>query len=275
MNHFRFGLVAAQPEAGRSWAQLARDVESLGYSTLLVPDTVHTLAPNIACAVAAAATSTLRVGPYVLAAPNRTPGQVALETRTLRALTNDRYELGIGAGRPGGDSDAAAYGMPFGTPRERMAAVEATVSAVRESSPGTPVLVAASGPRLLEIAGRIADTVALGLPPAADERALGAAVERVRTGGSGRTDPLALEAVELSINLLCVGDLAPPWLARYLNADIGQLIASGSISVLTGSVEAMTETLVRRREQFGISYVCTNVAFAQALAPVVERLAGT
>ena len=275
MNHFRFGVVAAQLEPERSWAQLARDVEGLGYSTLLVPDTVHTLAPNIACAVAAAATSALRVGPYVLAVPHRTPGLVALETRTLRLLTDDRYELGIGAGRPDADSDAVAFGMPFGSPGARIAAVEATVAAVRESSPGTRVLVAASGPRLLEIAGRIADTVALGLPPNADEQALGSAVERVRTGCGGRTDPVAFEHLELSTNLLCVGDQAPPWLARYLKADIGQLIAAGSVAVLTGSVEAMTETLIRRREQFGISYVCTSAAFARALAPVVERLAGT
>ena len=95
------------------------------------------------------------------------------------------------------------------------------------------------------------------------------------SGCSGRIKPLAFEDLELSTNLLCIGDQAPPWLARYLNADVGQLIAGGSTSVLTGSVEAMTETLVRRREQFGISYVCTNAAFARALAPVVERLAGT
>src|SRR3954454_24836941 len=126
VNPFRFGVVAAQPVPGRSWVDLARSAETLRFGTLLVPDTVHTLAPNGACAVAATATSTLRVGPYVLSAPNRTPGLVAVETQTLATLTDGRYELGIGAGRAGAEADAAMLGMPFGSPGQRMAAVEAT-----------------------------------------------------------------------------------------------------------------------------------------------------
>jgi len=76
---FRFGLVAAQARTADEWTSLARRVESMGYSSLLVPDTIHTLASNVACAVAATATSTLHVGPYVLAAstaaPTRSPSR--------------------------------------------------------------------------------------------------------------------------------------------------------------------------------------------------------
>ena len=63
---FRFGLVAAQAGTADEWTSLAERVENLGYSSLLVPHTIHTLASNVACAVAATATSTLHVGPYVV-----------------------------------------------------------------------------------------------------------------------------------------------------------------------------------------------------------------
>ncbi len=51
--------------------------------------------------------------------------------------------------------------MPYGSPRERIAQVEATVAAVRTAASEVPVLIAGSGPRMLRIGGRLADTVAL------------------------------------------------------------------------------------------------------------------
>ena len=156
----RFGLVAGNP-GGAAWTDTARRVERLGFSTVLVPDTLHTPSPLIACAVAAAGTSTLRTGPYVLSVANRPPGQVAYDVATLSQLTGGRFELGVGAGRPGAQDDAAAFGMPYGSPRERIAQVEATVAAVRTAAPEVPVLIAGSGPRMLRIGGRLADTVAL------------------------------------------------------------------------------------------------------------------
>ena len=44
--------------------------------------------------------------------------------------------------------------------------------------------------------------------------------------------------------------------------------------MLRGGVDEMVEELQRRREELGISYVSVNGAFAEPLAPVVERLAG-
>lgn len=60
---FRFGVTAAGARSGVEWIEKARRVESLGYTTLVVPDNLqHTLAPFPALAVAATATTTLRVG---------------------------------------------------------------------------------------------------------------------------------------------------------------------------------------------------------------------
>jgi len=50
--------------------------------------------------------------------------------------------------------------------------------------------------------------------------------------------------------------------------------AGDSLTLLRGDVDAMVDELQRRRDAFGVSYVSVNGAFFEALAPVVERLAG-
>ncbi|MEV4167040.1 LLM class flavin-dependent oxidoreductase [Nonomuraea dietziae] len=95
---FRFGVVAGKAPGGEGWTALAHRAERLGYATLLVPDTLGTFAPFPALAAAAAVTTTLRLGTYVLSAPNRTSGQVAWEADTLRTLSAGRFELGLGTG---------------------------------------------------------------------------------------------------------------------------------------------------------------------------------
>jgi hypothetical protein len=73
---FRFGAVAGFGRSGQEWAANAHHIEQLGFSTLLCPDGTGTFAPFQALSAAAAATSTLRLGTYVLASPLRTPGEV-------------------------------------------------------------------------------------------------------------------------------------------------------------------------------------------------------
>jgi len=100
---FRFGVVAAAARSADEWADKARRIEALGYATLGVPDGLRfTFAPLPAVAMAAAATRTLRVGPYVLANDYRNPVLLAKEVGTLDFLSGGRFELGIGAGRPAG-----------------------------------------------------------------------------------------------------------------------------------------------------------------------------
>lgn len=121
---------------------------------------------------------------------------------------------------------------------------------------------------MLALAGELADTIAFGLPPEAAEQVLAEAVATVGEAASGRPT-----APELSTNLLVVGDAPPPWTPSRL--DIPALVAVGSIAVLTGSAQEMVDRLKDRRYRLGISYVCTSAAYADALAPVVEQLAGT
>jgi probable F420-dependent oxidoreductase len=283
---FRFGAVAGFGRTGQEWAAAARRIEQLGFSTLLCPDGTGMLAPFQALSAAAAATSTLRLGSYVLAAPLRTPGEVAWETASLDVLSGGRFELGLGAGRPAAERDAGRLGLPFGAPAERVSRIEQTLEAVRaryaasdEASrydaargvqqPRPPVLLAGTGPRMLHLAAREADTLALGLPPQSTEDDLAAKADEVRAIAGDRFDQL-----ELNLNIALVGDAIPPQAAAWLGADPRELIRNGSITVLTGSARQMADSLLRRRDRTAVSYISVNAQFADQVAPVIELLAG-
>lgn len=267
---FRFGIVAAQPRDAQAWQATARHAEELGYDILLTPDNVGGVSPVPALAAAATATTSLRVGTYVLAAPYRPAAQVAWDAAALDLLSTGRFELGLGAGRPAAADEAATLGQPFGGFGERVDQVTTTIAAARERVPGIRILVAGSGPHLLSAVVESADTIALGLGPDKDESALADAVRLVRELAGGRADD-----IELNVNLLAVGDESPPWLRHVVGADLAELAANGSAAVLTGSTDEMVDRLRRRRDELGIGYVVTNAAYLDALAPVVERLAGT
>ena len=259
---FRFGVVAGEASSGAQWVATARRAEQLGYDILLVPDTLNTLAPFPALATAAASTTTLRVGSYVLSAPNRAPGLVAWETRSLQLLSGGRFELGVGGGRPGAERDAAAVGGRFGTPAERLQQVRDTIAAVRHSSPETPILVAASKPRMLALAAEEADVVALGLPPQTSED------ELVRVAGPIKK--------ELHLNVAAVAARAedvPEWVSRMVGGDPRAMAAAGGIGFLLGSPEEIAAVLRRRQQELGISYVGVNALFMDQFAPVISLLA--
>ena len=198
MTSFRFGVVSGSHGDGRAWGETARRMEASGYSALLVPDTLYTPSPFLALTAAAAATTELHLGTWVLAAPLRSPSEVVRETRTIVELSAGRFELGIGAGRPQGEQDAVALGRHWGTPRERVDLVQATLEAARaELGNALPITVAGSGDRMLRLAGRLADTVALPLPPTATMSDVAAQAERVRASTAEGRAPLGL-ALQIS-----------------------------------------------------------------------------
>lgn len=267
---FRFGLVAATASSGAAWAEQARRAEDLGFDVLLVPDTMRTLSPFPALAAAAAATTTLRVGTYVLSAPNRTPAQVVWETTTLQQLSDGRFELGIGGGRPDAAGDAEALGRGFGPPGERVRQIEETLRAVRELDDPPPILVAASRPRILRLAAELASTVALGLRPSATEKDLDGTVATLRDVAGSR-----LARLELHVNVAAVAARAadvPPWVSRMVGGDPQAMAAAGGIGFLLGTPNEIAATLRRRQATLGISYVAVNGMFAEQFAPVIAAL---
>jgi probable F420-dependent oxidoreductase len=91
--------VQAEPADLRSWLALARRLESAGFHALVMGDHPGAGAsPWPALGSAAAVTSTLRLGTYVVQAGVREPMHVAADAATLNILAPGRVLLGIGAG---------------------------------------------------------------------------------------------------------------------------------------------------------------------------------
>lgn len=266
---FRFGVVAAAHGPGDAWTARARRVTELGYSTLLTPDNLHTHAPLHALAVAATAVPELRVCPFVLAGPLRSPQTTAWEAHSLAVLTGGRFELGIGTGRPDARAEAAALGMPWGTAADRLAGVRAAIAALRErdgDGPATPVVMAASGPRALAVAAADADTVFLAARPTAGRSEAARMTADLRSAGR---EP------EVGMNLFVVGDEIPPEALRWAGPDAAATMDEpDTLARLRGTPAQMAAELCRRRDEFGISYFAVAENFAETLAPVVERLSG-
>jgi alkanesulfonate monooxygenase SsuD/methylene tetrahydromethanopterin reductase-like flavin-dependent oxidoreductase (luciferase family) len=96
---FRFATEIRGPLNGLSWADTARDIESLGYSTVFVPDHFDEgYGPIAAMATASAATTTLNVGALVFDCDYRHPAVLARELATIDLLSEGRLEVGLGAG---------------------------------------------------------------------------------------------------------------------------------------------------------------------------------
>lgn len=264
---FRFGVVATP---GRDWTGTARRVAGLGYSTLLMPDGLQLPAPLPSLALAAGAVPELRVGTFVLAGPLRPPRTTAWEAHSMGVLTDGRFELGIGTGRPAVRGFAEELGLPFGSAAERLAGVGETIDRLREldGDRHTPVLVAAGGPRSREFAAARADIVTLATPPPADRADVAATAAALRRQAGDRE-------IELTMNLFLVGDRPPPpWTERAIGVSADELRAGDSLTVLRGGPVEMADELQRRRDTIGVSYVCVNADFVDDLAPVVERLTG-
>jgi len=291
---FRFGVVAALARTGEEWADRARRIESLGYSSLVMPDGLrYTLAPLPALAFAAAATGALRVGTYVIANDFRNPLLLAKEAATLDVLSGGRFELGLGAGRPAAAEDNRMMGLGFdsgGVRVSRLTESLALLKALLAGEPATasgphyavagaeisprpahrpPILVAGNGRRLLSLAAREADIVALAVAPTAPEAAVAEKVGWLREAAGPRFDQL-----ELNLNLMAVGDQVPRYISAQMGLTAAGLAASGSVAALMGTTDEMCATLLRRRESLGISYLMVGDELMEVFAPVVERLAG-
>jgi alkanesulfonate monooxygenase SsuD/methylene tetrahydromethanopterin reductase-like flavin-dependent oxidoreductase (luciferase family) len=270
MRTFRFGVVATPQEGLERWVATAKRIADLGYATLLMPDGVQLLSPFSSLAVAATV-APLRVGTFVLASPLRTPRQAAWEAHSLSVLTGGRFEMGIGTGHERVPEGAAELGMPYGTASERRDQVKQTVAHLREldGEQHTPVLMAAGGPKALALAAEIADIVTLAAGPFATRDDVGAMAASLREAAGSRA-----AEIELAMNLFVVGDEVPPWVKGFIGADVEQLVAADSLTMLRGGVNAMVDELQRRRDTLGTSYISVNAAFYEQLAPVVERLTG-
>ena len=141
---FRFAIQSFSAPSAKEWRERARRVESLGYSALHLAD--HILGPGPALertnhplqelaavpamAMAAEATSTLRIGCRVFCIDYRHPAMLAKEAATLDLLSEGRTEIGLGAGWL--ESEYNAIGLDFDRPGLRIDRLAETIEVLRQ-----------------------------------------------------------------------------------------------------------------------------------------------
>jgi probable F420-dependent oxidoreductase len=295
--------------SAREWAELARKVEDLGYSTLTCADHLDDqFAPVPALAAAAAATTTLRLGTLVLANDFRHPVVAAKDAATLDLLSEGRLELGLGAGWMTTDYETSGIPLdPAGVRIDRMAEGLAVIRGLMADGPFSfegehyridglegfpkpvqrphpPIVIGGGGPRVLRFAAQHADIVGLNVNlavgviddragPNATEDATQAKVDLVRDAAGDRFDEIELQvrvhAVVVTDDRQGMAELMAPALG------ISPAAALASPHALAGSPEEIAADLQARRDRWGISYLGVSIDALDALAPVVARLAGT
>src|ERR1700745_514145 len=165
---FRFGVGAPVRTDLPTWRDRVRRIADSGYSTLLMPDVPQWQpAPGPTLAVAAAI-GDLRVGTWVYASPLRPAWSTAWEAHSLSVLSDGRFEMGIGTGRPGIEDELRDLGLPVLPPSERLAQVRETVTALRGlDGPDlhTQVVMAVRGPKAQALAADVAHVVTFALMP--------------------------------------------------------------------------------------------------------------
>ncbi len=149
-------------------AKVARRAEELGFAQVFLPDSQVLWRDAFLTAYAVAlATETIRIGTAVSNVVTRHPSVVAGLTRTVGEVAVGRFDLGLGVG----NSSVEPVGLRPSRQDDLRAGVSVIRSALagdlvdygpvssrmRDPHPGVPVLLAASGPRNLRLAGEIAD----------------------------------------------------------------------------------------------------------------------
>ncbi len=290
---FRFGLVAASAPSRSAWISIARRAEELGYSTLLIPDrtTAGTLAPMPALAVVASVTTSLRVGSYVFCNGYRHPVLLAREAASLDLLSDGRFELGLGAGVSA--SEFEQMGIPFASGGARVGQLEETLQILKQlfteetvnfkgkyytitelkgnikpvQKPGIPILVAGAGERMLKLAAREADIIAIGSKISArgadpTDATLEQKIAWIKEAAGERETELELSQTIFDLEIT---DSETPLVSQTG----GWFVPKRPLS----SEQAVAH-LLEQRERYGFSYLQVSTQQMENFAPVLAQLVG-
>jgi probable F420-dependent oxidoreductase len=303
---FRFGLTLDGGEGRRDRVvEVARRAEAAGLQVLLATDHLGNWGAFPRLMVAAEATS-LRIGTLVLNNDLRHPPVLAQELATIDAMSDGRLEIGLGAGWNRPEYEAA--GLRFDPPGTRLRRMEASLRMIRQAlsegridheadgaypaiderdlprsvqRPHPPFLVGGGGPKLLAFAAREAEVIGIdprSLPGGGGDPTdiTGAAVDRkvqwIRDAAGDRWAKLEINIAIWEVDPeFHTRTSAPPPRARGISEEELPL----SPHYLVGDTDEMVETLLARRERWGISYLTVNERDLDVLEPVIARLAGS
>jgi probable F420-dependent oxidoreductase len=306
---FRFGVQVTQVGSASDWRDKAHKIEDLGYSTLFMPDHFgQELAPLPAIAMAAAHTTTLRVGSLVFDNDYKHPAILAKEAATIDLLCDGRLELGIGAGWMRTDYDQ--LGFPYDPPAVRVDRFEEALHVIKQcfrgeqftyhgehyritdyaswprpvQQPGPPLLIGGGGKRVLSVAAREGDIVGINPNLRAGEIGLDAAqdslreqtnrkVKWIRDAAGPRIDDIEIQMRFFITSVRPDRMKLAEALAPTFGVSPDEALESGA--ALVGTEEEITAQLHRRREEWGLSYIVVGDDNVDEFAPIVAKLAGT
>ena len=263
---FRFGVSVHQARSKEDWIATARQAESWGYSTLLMPDHLgDQFAPVPALLAAAEATQTLRIGSLVFDNDFRHPVMLAKEAATLDILSGGRFEFGLGAGWERAEYEGA--GLPYDAPTERVRRMEEALHIIKGlfaddpvtfsgtyyhlndfeghpkpvQRPHPPILIGGGGKRTLSLAAREATIV--GFTPVfrapdggsdytdATPASLLQKVEWVRQAAGSRFDELELSILVAEVFTTEEREAAAQFIAQTMAPDMPDLTPEVILSV--------------------------------------------
>ncbi len=305
---FRFAVQEHHAQSAKQWRERARAIESMGYEALYLPDHFDDQPSPIAALMAAAdATTRLRIGSLVFDNDYRHPVVLAKEAATLDLLSDGRLDLGLGAGWLVKDYERS--GIPYDSPGTRIARLEEAVKIIKGlfadgkfsfqgkhysingleglpkpvQKPHPPFLLGGGGRKILSLAAREADIVHLNY----NLREGRVNPQVVRTGAADATDEKLAWVKEAAGDRAEQIDLGMTVFFAAVTDDrdsIAEAVGPGMQlepeqvrempHFLIGTIDQIVEVLQARRERFGFSHIAVPGDMADALAPVVERLAG-
>jgi probable F420-dependent oxidoreductase len=307
---FRFGIQTSKAASAMDWAQKARRIEELGFSSLFIPDHFgDQFAPLIALAAAANATSDLRLGTLVLDNDYRHPLLLAKEWATLDVLSDGRVEAGLGAGWMKSDYDES--GMSYDEPKMRIDRFKEGLAIIKGlfasegpfsfagkfynitnaqplprpvQKPHPPILIGAGAKRMTRVAARNADIVSVNFslaegvvnPTVAATGTAAATSEKVawmKESAGSHFDELELSCTVFFTNVTDDRKGMAERIAGGFGMPADEVLRSPHVVI--GTHEQVIDDLQQRREEFGFSYIVFSGDMHEQMAPVVKKLAGT
>ncbi len=304
------GLAQHAEALGFSTFSVADHVIGPGPALAATNHPVQNLAAVPAMAVAAEATERIRIGARVLCVDYRNPVMLAKELATLDFFSGGRLEMGLGAGWLANEYEA--MGVGFDRASVRLDRLEETIALLRASfadgeldqrgthvhavgfeavpkpvqRPMPSLMIGGGAPRILGIAGREADIVSLNFDNSSGK--LGAAgvgsstasltEQKVQWIADGAGDRFADIELEIAAYFTVVTEAGADGVVLEKMAagfGLGAAEFADHPHALIGTVDAICDRLVERRERYGISYVTFAARVMDAVAPIVERLSGT
>lgn len=309
---YRFAIQGGPFDDPTALGEHARRIEQLGYSELFTSDHIgapfsggrggglYVVDPFAPLLIAAAATTTLRVGTLVVNNEFYNPALLARTAASVDRLTSGRLVLGVGTGYA--EAEHEAIGAPIRSPGPRVTRFGESLAILRALlDDGTvehrgefetvvfddiglsplqqpvPLLIGGHGRRVVELAAKYADifqftglTHGEGGIPTGGGFALADLLERaawlVASAGDREGDierSSLVQHVSVGKDAVSVDELA-------VQFELPPDVVAETPFILSGSIDQLVDKVGRLRDQLGITHYV--VRDPEGFAPVLDAL---